>query len=116
MTKRDNSVRIRHMLDAAEKVVEFTQSITRDGLDADEMRQLVLIRLITIIGEASKQTTAEFREQYDEIEWKSIAGMKNRLIHGYDTINLDILWKACVEDVPRLITQLEAVLREETGE
>ena len=111
MTKRDNIVRVRHMLDAAEKAVIYISQTSRDRFDDDEMRQLALVRLIEVVGEASKQTTPEFRETHPEIEWQKIGGMRDRLIHGYDTINLDILWNTCKEDVPRLIVQLRNVLR-----
>ncbi len=94
MTKRDSLIRVRHMLDAALKVVEYSSQTSRERLEHDEMRQLALVRLCEIIGEASKQTTTEFRVSNPEIEWKHIAGMRDRLIHGYDQLNLDILWNA----------------------
>jgi uncharacterized protein with HEPN domain len=104
------------MLDAAEKVVEYTSSISRAEFDEDEMRQFALIRLIEVIGEASKQISAESRDSHPEIEWRSIAGMRDRLIHGYDNVNLDVLWKTCTENVPPLIAKLERVLRQGLGE
>jgi uncharacterized protein with HEPN domain len=111
MSKRDSIVRVRHMLDAAEKVVNYISQTSRDRFDDDEMRQLALVRLIEVIGEASKQTTPEFRETHAEIEWQKIGGMRDRLIHGYDTVNLDILWNTCNEDVPKLIAQLREILK-----
>lgn len=99
------------MLEAAEKIVQFATGMSLERLEADELRQLALMRLIEIIGEASKQTSPEFREQHPEIEWQSIAGMRNRLIHGYDSVNLELLWRTCTDDVPRLVTQLRAILQ-----
>jgi uncharacterized protein with HEPN domain len=99
------------MLEAAEKVVTYASQTSRERLDDDELRQLALVRLIEVIGEASKQTTPEFRDSHPQIEWQRIGGMRDRLIHGYDTINLDILWNTCNEDVPKLVAQLKEILK-----
>ena len=69
-----------------------------------------LVRLLEIIGEAAKGITAEFRQEHSELPWRSMVGMRDRLIHGYFDINLDIVWKTVINDLPPLINKLEKIV------
>ena len=75
---------------------------TREELGADEMLSLSLVRLLEIIGEAANGVSTDFREKRPQIPWKKMIGLRNRLIHGYFDINLDIVWDTVVEDLPPL--------------
>jgi len=110
MLNENDSVRLRHMLDAARKAMEFTQGHTRATLDTDEMLELALIRLLEIIGEAAKSISQDCRQSYPKIPWKQIAGTRDRLVHGYFDVDLDIVWEIVTADLPPLISQLEKIV------
>jgi uncharacterized protein with HEPN domain len=110
MLNENDSVRLRHMLDAVRKAMEFTQGHTRATLDTDEMLELALIRLLEIIGEAAKSVSQDCRQNYPEIPWKQIAGTRDRLVHGYFDVDLDIVWEIVTADLPPLISQLEKIV------
>jgi uncharacterized protein with HEPN domain len=107
----DDAVRLRHMLDAARTAVRFTQQRTRTDLDHDELARHGLVRLVEIVGEAASRVTAETRAAVPMLPWSAIVGMRNRLIHGYYDVDLDVVWATLTDDLPRLIAQLEAVLQ-----
>ena len=82
----------------------------REDLDAEEIRVLAITRLIEIIGEAAKNISDGTKKQSPDIRWKEIAGTRDRLIHGYFNVDLDILWQITTVDLPVLIKQLEELL------
>jgi uncharacterized protein with HEPN domain len=97
------------MLDGAQEAVELTRDKSRPDLDTDRVLSLALVRLLEIVGEAANRVTSVTRQQYADIPWSQIVSLRNRLIHGYDTINLDILWKILTDDLPALIDQLKGI-------
>jgi len=109
---QDNEVRLRHMLDAVVEALEFTEGKKRDDLDENRMLSHALVRLLEIIGEAATRVSDEFRKVHPGLPWKQMIGMRNRLIHGYFDMDLDILWQTVVIDLPALRKQLEAILEE----
>ena len=110
MPRTEDIVRLRHMLDAARKAVEFTEGYGRTDLDKDEKLALSLVRLLEILGEAAKNVSEQCRQEYPAIPWRQIAGTRNRLIHGYFDIDLDVVWKIVSADLPPLIARLEEAL------
>jgi len=74
---------------------------------------LALTRLVEIIGEAAERVSAQTREQYPDMPWIEMIGLRNRLIHGYDAVDLDILWDILKEDLPPLIQRLRVLLENE---
>lgn len=106
----DNEIRLRHILDAAREAVCFTEGHHRKDLDTDRKLNLSLVRLLEIIGEAARGITTEFRREHPELAWKSMVGMRDRLIHGYFDVNLDVLWETVKNDLPPLIDKLEKIL------
>jgi uncharacterized protein with HEPN domain len=72
--------------------------------------QLAVVRLLEIIGEAATRTTEAIREEHPAIPWRQISGMRNRLIHGYDSVDLDIVWSVLTGDLPDLVAQLDAIV------
>ena len=73
----------------------------------DAKTQSAILHQLLILGEAAKRLSQEFREQHEKIPWKKITGMRDKLIHAYDNIDLDEVWKTASSDIPRLIEQLE---------
>ena len=112
MTRHNPMVRVHHMLDHPREAVEMTRGRTRADLDRDRLLNLALVQLVEVIGEAASRLPEEFRSRHPQVPWRQTMGMRNRLIHGYDTVNFDILWTIIQEDLPPLIEQLEAIVRE----
>lgn len=111
--RNDDNIRLRHMLDAAREGLSFARNETRDSLDEDRKLEFSLVKAIEIVGEAAANVTKECREDLPQIPWPNIIGMRNRLIHAYFDINLDILWKTITDDLPPLIAELEKILEAE---
>lgn len=110
--KHEDQVRLRHMLDAAVEIQQYMQSSTREDLNHDRKLVHSLVRLLEIIGEAANQVSEELRESVPDIPWPVLIGMRNRLIHAYFSINLNVVWSTSTEDVPSLITELKTLLGE----
>jgi uncharacterized protein with HEPN domain len=107
--RRDDAIRLQHMLDAAHEAIEFAQGRTRVDLNGDRKLVLALVKDIEIIGEAAYQVSQTARDQLPGIPWEDIIGMRHRLVHAYFDINLDILWRTVQDDLPPLIAELERV-------
>lgn len=117
MSKRDSSVPLRHMLDHAREVISLVVGRSRSDLDSDRMLNLSLVRLLEVIGEAARRVPAEVQARHPQLPWARLIGLRNRLIHGYDQVDMDILWQIASADAPALLDQIEAVLAQEgTGE
>jgi len=110
MLESEDIVRLRHMLDAARKATELTKKCDRSDLDKDETLALAVVRLLEILGEAAKNVSDKCRQENPAIPWRQIAGTRDRLIHGYFDVDLDIVWKIISVDLPALIQQLEKIL------
>ena len=110
---KNDLVCIHHMLDASREVLKFSAGKTRHDLDIDRMLNLSLVRLLEIIGEAAACMSPDFCKKYPQVQWSTIVGMRNRLIHGYYDINLDIVWKTIEKDIPPLVTDLEKIISSE---
>ncbi len=107
---KDDTTRLRHMLDAAHEAAEFAQDHTRADLDGDRMLVMALVKEIEIIGEAAYQVTAATQEQLPDVPWEDIIGMRHRLVHAYFDINLDILWETVEQDLPPLVETLRKAI------
>jgi len=94
------------MLDHAVEALELVQGKTRQDLDSERLLNLSLVRLLEIVGEAAARLSAETRDLNPQIPWPDIIGLRNRLIHGYEIVDFDILWDIVHDDLPPLIVQL----------
>jgi uncharacterized protein with HEPN domain len=114
MLNPEDVIRLRHMLDAAHKAREFTKNCKRADLDKDEKLALAVVRLLEVVGEAAKSVSEQCRQAHPSIPWRQIAGTRNRLIHGYFDVDLDIVWQIVSIDLPALISHLEKTLSHKT--
>jgi uncharacterized protein with HEPN domain len=112
MSQHNTNVSFRQMLDHALEAVAMTDGKTRADLDEDRQLNLALVRLLEIIGEAATRIPKEDQALYKDISWPEIVSLRNRLIHGYDTVDFDILWQIVKQDLPRLIESLRKILSE----
>ena len=106
----EDRVRLQHMLDAAEDALRFASGLTRADLDANRMATFAIVRAIEIIGEAATTVTDETKQAYPALPWRSMIGMRHRLIHAYYDVDLDRVWDTVTVDLPPLIAQLRSVL------
>lgn len=110
MSRHDDRVSLAQMLDHAREAVEMAAGRTRGDLDSDRMLMLALTRLVEIVGEAARRVSDKTRSNHPEIPWSQIVGMRDRLTHGYDVVDLDLLWDTIELDLPPLVAQLRQVL------
>jgi uncharacterized protein with HEPN domain len=110
MTSPNDATRLRHMLDYWREAVQHAQGRSRADLDADRLFELAMTHLLEVIGEAAARVSQATRDRYPQIPWSAIAGMRNRLIHGYDSVDFDILWDVVQRDLPGLIAELEKIV------
>jgi uncharacterized protein with HEPN domain len=111
LTPKDK-LRLEHMRSEAQKVRQKVAGRCRKELDEDEDLAAVLAWRLALIGEAAARVSASLQNRYPTVPWLQIAGMRNRLIHGYDTIDLDLVWQTIEDDLPPLIAALDAILSE----
>src|SRR5262245_54979361 len=110
MSRRDDSVPMRHMLDYAREGVEIARQRSRRDLDEDRILQLALRQLIEIVGEAANRVSREGQMRYPDGPWRDAIAARNRIAHGYDTIDYDTVWRIITQEFPLLIAALERVL------
>jgi uncharacterized protein len=94
----------------ARNIVEITQEMDRAQLESDLIKQSAVLYQISILGEAVKRLSQTFRSQYPDIPWKKIAGMRDKVTHQYDRVELDIVWDVVQNNIPELIATLEPLL------
>ncbi|MGB2936947.1 MAG: DUF86 domain-containing protein [Phycisphaerae bacterium] len=95
------------MLDHAREAVEMAAGRSREDLDHDRQLNLALVRLLEVIGEAASRVPPEECRRRPGIPWRDVVGLRNRLIHGYDDVNFDILWTIVQDDLPPLGDRIE---------
>jgi uncharacterized protein with HEPN domain len=110
MSRHDPVLRLRHMLNAANEAFYLIQDKSREDLDQNRLLNLAVVRLLEVIGEAATKIPQEVFNRYPEVPWPQIISLRNRLIHGYDQIDFDIVWQILTVDLPPLIGNLERIL------
>jgi uncharacterized protein with HEPN domain len=108
--QRDDVIRIRHMADAASEALGFVRERRREELYDDRQLVWALVKAIEIIGEAAGKVSEKTQGLLSNIPWGNMIGMRNRLVHGYFDINLDILWKTVVDGLPPILETLKQFL------
>ena len=110
MSKHDPALTLRQIIEFADEIAELLAGRTREDLDANAEFHRALERCVELIGEAATRLPTEFREKHCAVPWRQIIGMRNAMIHGYDTVDADVLWDAASRDVPDLREKIVAIL------
>ena len=101
---------MRHIFEAIAKIKAYTQNKTLKEFENNNLLQDGVIREIEIIGEAAKMLSTPLKEKYNQVPWKDIAGMRDKLIHGYFGVDLIAVWKTVKEDIPALEENVKKIL------
>lgn len=107
---RDDRLTLEQMLDTAQQIRLLVRKRTRKAFETDVVRQLALLHLIQRLGEAASRLSADFRSDHPEFPWAEMIGMRNRIVHGYDEVDPDIVWRVATEDIEPVIAALERAL------
>jgi uncharacterized protein with HEPN domain len=113
MSERTDTDLLRDIREAVRRISAYTDAMTYDRFLADIKTQDAVIRNLEIMGEATKSLSSELREKYPDVPWKGMAGARDRLIHDYFGVNLDIVWDIVSVELPTLGSQIRAILQEE---
>ncbi len=111
--EHEDSIRVQHMIEAAQTALGFISGRQAADLDSDRMLLFALVRAIEVIGEAAGKVSEELRRRSPEVPWALIVSMRTRLSHAYFDIDHDILWKTVTDELPALLPRLHALLKSE---
>jgi uncharacterized protein with HEPN domain len=111
MNNRDDSIYLQHILEAIEQIEEYVSDINYESFRGTKLLQDGVIRQLEIIGEASKQLSQISRDKTPRVPWRSIAGMRDKLIHQYFGVDIDAVWSTVIDDLPELKKNLMILLQ-----
>ena len=101
---------VEDMLDAMEKAELLLEGVTYEQFEGDFRINFAVVRALEIVGEAAKRLPSDLRRQYPGVPWKVMAGMRDRIIHGYDVVDLQIVWDVVKRDIPQVKPQIQKIL------
>jgi uncharacterized protein with HEPN domain len=116
MSERKDSDFLSDIQEAIRRAMDYTAGMVYDAFLSDNKTQDAVIRNLEIIGEATKNLSAELRAKYPDVPWKSMAGARDRLIHDYFGVNLDIVWEIVTIELPKVISRLDKILEQESSD
>ncbi len=108
---KDDKLYLIHVRDSINLIIAYTEK-GRDDFFSDRKTQDAVIRNIEIIGEAIKNISPKLRASYPDIPWRLLAGMRDKMIHEYFGVNLDLVWETVERDLPELLKNIETILNE----
>ena len=113
--ERSDTATLGDVVAACLRVMEYVREASRPDLDHDDRLLSACSYQVAVIGEAVKRVSLTTRSRHPQVPWRDIAGMRDRLIHGYDSVDVDQLWKTATEDVPALLQQVRTILSVDFG-
>jgi uncharacterized protein with HEPN domain len=109
MSKHRDDVVLKDIVNAAQLVLDFVNGFNREMFVDDWKTRSAVLYQLTVVGEAVKRLSMDFRERNSQIPWALIAGMRDHLIHAYDLVDWDEVWKTSTQDVPDLLQKIEQI-------
>ena len=106
---KDDNIYIDHILQSINNILEYTREFSKKDFFKSTLVQDAVIRNCEIIGEATKKVSEDFRKVNFEVPWKEMAGMRDKLIHDYIGVDIDVIWKTIEQDLPYLKKLLEKI-------
>ncbi|HYQ92210.1 MAG TPA: DUF86 domain-containing protein [Candidatus Competibacteraceae bacterium] len=110
MPKRDSALLLEDMLRAIRKIERYITGLEREGFLQDEKTMDSVVRNLEILGEAARRLPEDFTARYPNVPWRQIAGLRNRIVHDYFDLDLEIIWQVIHHDLPLLQAQLENLI------
>lgn len=107
---RNDRTTLERMLETARRIRTLPDGASREQFESDDVTHLALLHLIRRLGEAASRLSADFRAEHPEFPWAEMIGMRNRIVHGYDDLDPDIIWRVATEDIEPVIAALDRVL------
>ena len=107
---KHNEVYLKHILDEITFLLKTTEGLNYNSFFENEMYTRAFSRSFEIIGEAVKNLSTDFRKKHNEIEWKKIAGMRDKIIHNYFNVDYEILWDAIKNKLPDIKLKIQSIL------
>ena len=111
-TRKEWKHRLRHMLEAAARILRYTEGMTEAEFRADWKVVDACVWNLTVLGEAAKRIPDTVVQAYPTVPWPQIRGTRNRIIHAYDEIDLEIIWNVVRNELPPLVPIFEQIIRE----
>jgi uncharacterized protein with HEPN domain len=109
-TKRDKAY-LKQILDVISDTKRFMEGVTKEEFLENKEKQYAILRALEIIGEATKNLSKEMKQEHSEIQWRDITGMRDKLIHEYFGVKLDLVWATVKKNLPELEKQIHEILR-----
>lgn len=106
---------VEDILDAMNKAESLLEGINFSQFEADYRINFAIVRALEIIGEATKRLPDDLRQRYPDVPWKGMSGMRDRIIHGYDNVDLEIVWDVVKRDIPQIKPKIEKILIDYEG-
>lgn len=106
---------LQHILDETVYLIDRAKGLDKDEFMQDETLKRAFVRSLEIIGEATKNVSAELRRKYAHIDWRAMAGMRDRLIHRYFGVDYDIVWDIVINKVPLLQKEVQQIIQNESN-
>ena len=106
MTKQPSDSYLKDITDSSSLVVEYVKSLSFEEFEKDTMRFLAVSRLLEIIGEVTKNLSNDLKSKYPNVPWKKMAGLRDVIIHDYQELNREMIFKIASQDIPKLLAEL----------
>ncbi|MBN1394443.1 MAG: DUF86 domain-containing protein [Pirellulales bacterium] len=115
MTMRDDRTRLLHMRDHLAEAIAMVEGKARSDLDDDRMLNLSLVRLLEVVAQSAGRVSVETRIAMPDVPWPDLASLRDRLMHGYDVVDPDILWAIVHDDLPPLLERVQKAVADGAG-
>ncbi len=112
MKIKNDLVFIEHILESINAIEKFSKNMAKKELTSNRLKQSAIVREIEVIGEAVKNISNKTKDKHKEVAWKEIAGTRDKMIHHYFGVDLNIIWKILKDDLPKLKRQIQNIKRE----